>query len=264
MSGVPTEKGGRMPVALTETLDFTAPGFALTLRMADNHTGPSWFYTSTDRGRRWSGPWTLPAFGTPGITARTDYIVMDARHLIAIVTAAKKDGKEGRPLAIETRDGGLTWAMLGWIGPETAGWRIMPTTVKLADGRLYSVIRTRTGEVHTLEAFSSSDGGRTWAAAGTPVADTGRGNPGALVALTDGRLSLIYGSRKQPYGIYAVISEDLGRTWAPPVTLRDDAVDWDLGYPRAVQRPDGVVVTAYYYNDRKGPERFIAATLWMP
>ena len=48
------------------------------------------------------------------------------------------------------------------------------------------------------------------------------------------------------------------------MTLRDDAVDWDLGYPRAVQRADGVIVTAYYYNDRKSPERYIAASLWKP
>ena len=264
MSGVPTEPGGRMPAPLTDALDFSVPGFALTLRMADNHTGPSWFYASSNRGRAWSGPFSLPAFGTPGLTARTDYIVMDARHLVTIVTAAKPDGREGRPMAIETRDGGLTWTMLGWIGPETAGWRIMPTTVALADGRLYTVVRTRTGDQHSLESYVSADGGRTWSAAGTPVADTGRGNPGALLALADGRLVLIYGSRKPPFGMYAVISEDQGRTWAPPVTLRADARDWDLGYPRAVERPDGVIVTAYYYNDAKGPERFIAATLWKP
>lgn len=264
MSGVPTEPGGRMPVALTEPLDFTAPGFALSLRMADNHTGPSWFYATTSRGRAWSGPFTLPAFGTPGVTARSDYFVLDAKHLVAVVTAAKPNGREGRPMAIETRDGGLTWQQLGWIGPETEGWRIMPTTVRLADGRFYSVVRTRAGDRHSLEAFVSADAGRTWSAAGTPVADTGRGNPGALLALADGRLALMYGDRKKPFGMYAVLSEDQGRTWAPRITLRDDAVDWDLGYARAVQRPDGIVVTAYYFNDAKGPERYIAATLWKP
>ena len=86
-----------MPVPLTEALDFSAAGFAMTLRMADKDTGPSWFYASATRGRAWTGPWALPAFGTPGITARTDYFVMDAKHLVAIVTAAKPNGKEGRP-----------------------------------------------------------------------------------------------------------------------------------------------------------------------
>jgi hypothetical protein len=264
MSGVPTERGGRMPGRLVEPMDFTAAGFALTMRMADNHTGPSWFFASSNRGRAWQGPYALPAFGSPGVTARTDYVVMGPRHLVAFVTAAKPNAREGRPMAIETRDGGLTWQMLGWIGPETAGWRIMPTTVQLPDGSFYSVIRTRDGERHSLESFTSADGGRTWSAAGTPVADTGRGNPGALLLLTDGRLALIYGHRATPYGMRAVLSEDRGRTWAPPVTLRDDAADWDLGYPRAVQREDGIVVTTYYYNDRRSPERYIAATLWKP
>jgi hypothetical protein len=49
--------------------------------------------------------------------------------------------------------------------------------------------------------------------------------------------------------------------------LRDDAGTWDLGYPRSVQRPDGKIVTVYYYtvyyyNDKKDGERYIAATIW--
>jgi hypothetical protein len=29
-------------------------------------------------------------------------------------------------------------------------------------------------------------------------------------------------------------------------------------------RPDGKVVTVYYFNDRKDSERFIGATIWDP
>jgi hypothetical protein len=29
-----------------------------------------------------------------------------------------------------------------------------------------------------------------------------------------------------------------------------------------VQRPDGAIVTAYYYNEQAEGERFIAATIW--
>ena len=41
---------------------------------------------------------------------------------------------------------------------------------------------------------------------------------------------------------------------------------WDLGYNRAVVRPDGKVVTVYYYNTAlEGlPYRYIAATIWNP
>jgi hypothetical protein len=264
MAGVPTEAGGRKATPLGTPLDFSAPGFALTMRMSGIDAGPSWFFASSNRGRAWQGPFELPALGAPGLAARTDYVVLGAKHLVAFVTAAKSNGKEGRPLAIETRDGGVSWQRLGWIGPETDGYRIMPATVQLADGRFYSVIRTRAGEKHSLEAFESGDGGKTWTAAGTPVGDTGRGNPGALLRLADGRLALIFGYRAAPFGIRAVLSEDQGKTWGPIVTLRDDAADWDLGYPRAVQRSDGIVVVAYYYNDKKSPERYIAASLWKP
>jgi hypothetical protein len=46
--------------------------------------------------------------------------------------------------------------------------------------------------------------------------------------------------------------------------LRDDGGGRDLGYPRAVVRNDGSVVVAYYYQDRTGPDRYIAATIWKP
>jgi len=47
--------------------------------------------------------------------------------------------------------------------------------------------------------------------------------------------------------------------------LRQNGGGRDLGYPRSVQRPDGKVVTVYYFWDQKtGPERDIAATIWDP
>ena len=62
----------------------------------------------------------------------------------------------------------------------------------------------------------------------------------------------------------AVLREDQGRTGAPRVMRQDDAADRDIGSPRAVQRADGIVLTAYCYNDAKSPERYIAATPWKP
>ena len=53
-----------------------------------------------------------------------------------------------------------------------------------------------------------------------------------------------------------------GRTWSEERILRADGGNWDLGYPRTVQRADGKVVTIYYFNDRWDHERYIAATIW--
>ena len=46
--------------------------------------------------------------------------------------------------------------------------------------------------------------------------------------------------------------------------LRNDARTWDIGYTRTVQRPDGKVVTMYYYTTKEIPEQHIAATIWCP
>jgi hypothetical protein len=248
---------------LTGPLDFTTPGLALTFR-ASHGTPGAWMYVGSDRGRRWAGPYQVPACDAPGLDPRTDYLVVGPRELLVFMTALKADGKEGRPLAIRTRDGGLTWQRLGWIGPETSGFRIMPSTVALERGHLFTVIRRRDDTRHSLEGFRSRDGGETWTATGIVTGDTGRGNPASLVRVADGRLCCVYGYRAAPFGMRVVISRDEGTTWSAPHTLRDGAADWDLGYPRSVVRPDGRVVSVYYYNDSAGPERYIAATIWTP
>lgn len=94
-----------------------------------------------------------------------------------------------------------------------------------------------------------------------PRIDNG-GDPASLTRLQDGRIAMVYGWRRLPYGIRARISDDEGQTWSAETILRDDGRSWDLGYPRTVQRPDGNLVTAYYFNDRSQVERYIAATIW--
>jgi hypothetical protein len=83
--------------------------------------------------------------------------------------------------------------------------------------------------------------------------------------LADGRLCLTYGYRAKPFAMQALLSSDAGKTWSAPVVLRQDGGGRDIGYPRSVQRPDGKIVTIYYFWDEKtGPERYIAATIWNP
>src|SRR5260370_28001171 len=53
---------------------------------------------------------------------------------------------------------------------------------------------------------------------------------------------------------------DNGKTWSDIITIRDAAATWEVGYTRSVQRPDGKIVTVYYFNDAPHNERFIAAT----
>ena len=38
----------------------------------------------------------------------------------------------------------------------------------------------------------------------------------------------------------------------------------DMGYPRTLERPDGKVVTVYYFQPGDSPYRRIIATIWDP
>jgi hypothetical protein len=181
------------------------------------------------------------------------------------ITAAKSDGKEGRPLCVRTTDGGATWDLVSWIGPEPEGFSIMPASVRLSSSEILVVTRHREGPKRWIGAYLSQDNGKSWQRLNDPVSDAGIGNPAALIRLQDGRLCLIYGFRAEPHGIRARLSSDQGRSWSGDVVLRADGANRDIGYARAVQRPDGKIVVVYYFNDlESGPERYIAATIWDP
>jgi hypothetical protein len=236
----------------------------------------AWFYTSTDRCRAWQGPWALPDFGQAGIEARTDYIVDGPDTCTLFLTAAKASGGEGgHVFCARTADGGRTFAYRSRVTGEVgAGFAIMPSSVRLSPSTLVTAVRCRgrIGAFETapcwIDAYRSDDDGLTWRLLGRPAPDTGRGgNPPDLIVLRDGRLCLCYGRRgttdgKGPFGLYARLSEDGGESWGPEIVLRDDGGNHDLGYPRVVQRADGAIVTAYYFNDHPEGERYIAATIW--
>ena len=224
----------------------------------------SWFYVSNDRARSWNGPFRFEGlqFQEEALCARTDVIALSRHDALFMLTAPRSDGKEGRIFCARTRDGGLNFAAQGFVWDGQTGYAIMPASVHLADGTIYTVVRRSTYNENSLEAYRSTDLGRNWSYVGTPVPNTGfMGNPPALVAMPDGTLVLLYGFRDAPFGLRGVVSRDNGQTWSEPLVLRDDGEDADLGYPRAVARQDGKIVVVYYFNDRNGPERFIAASI---
>jgi hypothetical protein len=261
-----------LPAPPQAPLDFGAPEMALLCARTGLGAGTrSWFYASYDRCRTWQGPYSLPLFGQTGIEARTDYLISDARTCTLFLTASKADGGEGKGvLCARTVDGGRTWALRSWVAQSEDGYLIMPSSVRLSPESILTAVRCHESGPfdqgrHWIDLYRSDDDGLTWRHLARPAPDTGRGgNPPALLRLHDGRLCLTYGYRAAPYGIRARLSADEGATWGEELVLRDDAGSHDLGYTRTVQRPDGALVTAYYYNDRPGGAAFIAATLWRP
>lgn len=259
IAGVPAGESGKAAVDCPGGLDFTAPGFAMTFRMTSIHDGESRYYHSVDKGKSWQGPCKFPNLGQPGIAARTDYVVEGPGQMLALVTAAKANRKEGRVVAARTRDGGKSWNPVAYVGPEPEDFAIMPSTVRVGPGDLVTAIRRR----RWIDIWRSVDAGETWRFVNQGTLDIG-GNPPSLVRLDDGRLVLTYGYRLAPYGIRARISRDNGLTWSEDIVLRKDGGGTDLGYPRTVKRPDGRLVTVYYFNEDAGRERFIGYTIWDP
>ena len=249
-------------------IDFTQPNFVMTFRMLDHHGGPSRFSYSTDRGKTWQGPFRLTVLDEKGgpiaIAARTDYVVNGPHECLIFLTAAKSNGREGRPFCARTIDGAKTWQFVSWIGSEPEGYSIMPSSVRLGKTELLTTIRCREGDRSWLEAYRSLDDGKSWKLEPVPVKDLGEGNPPSLIRLADGRISLSYGYRAKPFQMRAKLSSDGGRTWGPDLTLRDHGGGRDIGYPASVQRPDGKIVTIYYFHDEPLSDRCIAATIWDP
>jgi hypothetical protein len=252
------------PVELDERIDFRHPGFAMTVRMENTNSGVSRYYYSYDRGTMWRGPYRLPLFDQKGVMGRTDYIIDGPDRCLLFLTASKANGREGRPFCAGTTDGGRTWQFLSFIGPQPAGYAIMPSTVRISPTHLVTTIRRQDSPQSWIDAYASHDDGRSWSYLSRPEPDTGEGNPPSLLRLPDNRLCLTYGVRAPPFGIRARLSGDGGRTWGGAITLRDDGSSTDLGYVRSVVRPDGNLVAVYYYSDRTRPERYIAATIWNP
>ena len=260
------------PKNLEKPIDFLHPDFALLFQNESYHRGPSHFYYTYDRGKSWNGPFDFPKLDTQGIGARTDYII-DGRHeMLVFLTTAKNDNREGRIACFRTIDGGQSWNRVAWIGPEPPGFSIMPSSVRLSDSEILTVIRHRNESGQgQLISFLSRDNALTWQQLDDPV-DYNIGSPPALIQLPDGELVLVYAARSgsgDGSSICAKSSLDGGHTWSNEIVLREkDGANADIGYTRVIQRPDGKLVITYYWNhalqEDKPPYRYIAATIWDP
>jgi hypothetical protein len=263
---------------LQKPMDFSHPGFVLKFWMLNVGSGPSIFYYSYDKGKSWDGPFSLKVDEMTKIAARVDYMIEDNNSCMAFLTAAKSDDSEGRVFTARTDDGGLSWQFVSWVDKELDnGFSIMPSTVRNSENELVLTSRVRIesdGEseleskqnqkTRYIDSWLSTNNGTSWDYLGKPVDDLGEGNPPSLIKLKDGRLCLTYGYRAEPFGIFAKISEDNGRSWGKQITIRDDGSGRDVGYVRSIQRPDGKVVVVYYFMDKQKPERYIAASIWNP
>ncbi len=267
--------------ALRSPLDFSDPDLTLKFEWMGN------LYYSRNRGRDWVGPFAIPDFGFSAPAFRTDYLVEGPSSVSAWVSLGNSEERHSEDkllphwreevYRIRTRDGGLNWSLEGRVGRSVgefnSGLRIdsaiMPSTVITDEGDLVTCIRNLKAypKKGWIECWGSKYGGSLWSLLSTPVGEEAGTTPPALSKLDDGRFVLTYGHRKPlrgPTSIRARISRDAGNTWSEEFVLRDGGGDEDIGYTRNAIRPDGKVVTVYYWNDHEKTERYIAATVWNP
>jgi len=255
-------------------INFAHPDFAWR---TVSYTSEGRFFFSYDRGHTWRGPYTCgdlmnhPALNGLENTSRTDYIVNGPDDCFIFMSA--KPGESGSDVTFTARttDGGASFQFVSWIVPPTDPYRgVMPSTVRCSPTKLVTAVRRKGGGGYWVDAYVSNDNAGSWSLL-SRVGDTGNwnGNPPALNRLSDGRLCCAYGNRAVRR-IHARFSNDEGATWGEEIILRDDYYpdrynDPDLGYCRMVQRPDGKLVTVYYWQTQDQylqQSGSIEATIW--
>lgn len=222
---------------------------------------------SDDCAKTWIGPFVpIPI---PGNTA-TDAL---GKPCPAFNRGAMCQGRDGRlywavagrdcasgPTQVHlmvSSDRGETWTYSCPIAKDPKITFNETSMIETKKGDLVAFIRTADYDDHLVVA-RSTDGGKSfekWQDGGVI------GHPYYATHLKDGRILLVYGYRHEPFGIRARIldAECSNIATAPETILRTDGGSGDIGYPWAVQLPDGKVLVVYYFNLENGT-RHIAGT----
>jgi sialidase-1 len=213
-----------------------------------------WMLRSTDGGMNWSAPFRVPVNSPHGpIALASGRLLYPGKQL----WEGQKNG------IAESNDDGKTWRWLAEF-PTRPGDQFEQYHelhgVETASGKVLVHIRNhnKANPGETLQT-ESTDGGRTWT---MPRAIGVWGLPSHLLRLRDGRLVMTYGYRRPPYGNQARVSKDEGKTWSEPVTLSDDGIRGDLGYPSTVEFAGGELGTAWYEQVAASPAAVLRFTRW--
>ena len=273
---------GSIPQICPGNIHFGHPDFAMRVGATGYHGNDDpkgHFYYSYDRGKTWEGPWRFNELNADTqlqgieITARTSYFVTGERSAQVILTA-RRPGIEwsdrlDKPFLAETNDGGSTFQFISWIVPWSDNNRAaMPSSVITQSGKMIVSARRRNPfdptQIDWVDCFVSADNGRSWSFL-SKVGETGfhNGNPPGLTILRDGRLACCYANRNRSE-VLVRFSNDEGKSWGEETVLRDNPLDYDIGYPQIVENNKGQMVAIYYLATEEMPHSHIEAAIWQP
>jgi alpha-L-rhamnosidase len=251
--------------------------FKVGLKVSD---WSGWLCKSKDGGRTWSDKEPLPKGFLGPIKNKPE--IIDGRLLcpsstedngwkfhMEIYDIAKKEWKYVGPvkaeLAMRTEDmkagsASVTAAKEDIEAPDAGGVAtkdgrhpidcIQPSILKLKDGRLQVLMRTRNGKIGT--SFSS-DNGDTWS--NVTLLDVPNNQSGTdAVTLKDGRHVLIYnnfgtlaGTKKGVRTPLSIAISNDGCHWHHALTLEDSPIS-QYSYPSIIQGKDGKLHAVYTWR----------------
>ncbi|MDB5321842.1 MAG: hypothetical protein JWN40_3473 [Phycisphaerales bacterium] len=196
---------------------------------------------STDAGASWSVPVKLPE-GILGPIKNKPVEVAQGK----ILCPSSTEGGEGWRLQMEwTRDLGKTWQKTPPLNDGKKFGAIQPSILKLGEGALGLVCRSKQGKVLFAR---STDSGRTWSE--LVALDVPNPNSGIdAVTLADGRHVMIYNDTpKGRTPLNVGLSVD-GVAWKNVLAL--ETADGEYSYPAVIQTRDGKLHVTYTWKRQK-------------
>ena len=197
--------------------------------------------TSTDHGATWAKPTQLPEGMLGPIKDKPTELAGGE-----ILCPSSTEGADGWRLHMEwTSDLGKTWQKTGPLNDGKTFGAIQPTILKLKEGGLALVCRSKQGKILFAR---SKDQGRTW----SPLAALALPNPNSgidAVTLADGRHVLVFNDTprgRSPLNV--ALSED-GVAWKNVLTLESDPGEYS--YPAVIQTGDGRIHITYTWKRLK-------------
>ncbi|MCW8931343.1 MAG: glycoside hydrolase [Gammaproteobacteria bacterium] len=224
---------------------------------------------SHDMGKTWSAHNYLPQLPEtneiiPGKniphsgTVRGQAIEIDGKILLPVYTRLKNDTVDTSHVYC-SKDKGKSWVYLSMIAKDEQQERNFnePSLLHIEGDTIMAFIRNSSGNDHLVTALSNNRG-KTWESWKEREII---GHPTHPLRLSDGRIFICYGYRHEPFGIRAHLMDSSGENLVgDEIIIRDDGLCGDVGYPWAVEMPDGRILVVYYFTEDDGI-RYIAGSL---